>query len=230
MTYLLITKENKIINTDCKALISKLWVRDISNKDLENNPDLHILDGSEIISIGIEEIKEIKGEMRYKPFKENTQIALILDAKKLTVQAQNAFLKTLEESPDTTAYILLVGSEKDLLATIISRSKKMYSKDIKDEHVEEKDLTQFCFENNNLIEAFSKIEALAKDKIECNTYLDNYLSSLQNFFRKSIKEGANIRKVTSKISLVNITKGQIEANGNRRLLLENLYLQIRNLG
>jgi DNA polymerase III delta prime subunit len=230
MTYLLITKENKSINADCKALVSKLWERDLTKKDLENNPDLHILDGSEINSIGIEEIKELQEEMRYKPFKEITQIALILDAKKLTVQAQNAFLKTLEESSDSTAYILLVGSEKDLLPTIISRSKKMYSKDIKDDQTDDIDLNQFCFESDNLIETFAKIESLAKDKIECNIYLDNYLSSLQNFFRKSIKEGANIRKVTSKISLVNTTKGQIEANGNRRLLLENLYLQIRNLG
>lgn len=230
MTYLLITKQKNLEIENLKPYISKLWKRDIVDSDLKSNPDVKVLDGRVVNSIGIEDVKALQEEMRYKPFKELVQIAVIFDAKKLTVQAQNSFLKTLEESPDSTAYFLLASSERDLLATIVSRSKKIYLKDISNEQEGVGEVSQYCFEDTNLITAFKVIEGLAKEKLECIEYLEGYLSALQKFFRWSINEGTNIRKVTEKIYLVNTTKGQIMANGNRRLLLENLYLQIQDLG
>lgn len=228
MTYLVITAQNNISDDSTKALISTLWGKEIDKKSLLNNPDFHMIDGRKENSIGIEEIKELQEEMRYKPFQEKVQIALILDAKKLTIQAQNAFLKTLEDSSDTTIYILLTGNEKDLLPTITSRSKKLFSK-AKAEVGEKKNVAEMCFTNDDLVYCFSVFEKVAKDKIETLEYLDTYLDSLQEELRNGIKRGSDIDRITDKISLVNITKGQVNANGNRRLLLENLYLQIRNI-
>ena len=229
MTYLVITSQINIEDDSTNSLISTLWGKDVSSNFLLNNPDFHIIDGREENSIGIEEIKKLQEEMRYKPFQESVQIALILDAKKLTVQAQNAFLKTLEDSSDSTVYILLTGNERDLLPTIISRSKKLYSKGKEGREALKSD-TEMCFNNDDLIYCFSVFEKLAKDKIKTLEYLEIYLNTLQEELRNGIKRGADIDRVTEKISLVNITKGQINANGNRRLLLENLYLQIKNIG
>jgi hypothetical protein len=228
MTYLVITTQNNLSDNTLKSLIQKLWKKDIDESLVIKNPDFHLIDGREINSIGIEEIKDLQDEMRYKPFQEKTQIALILDAKKLTVQAQNAFLKTLEESSDTTAYILLTRNEKDLLPTISSRSKKIYSKEKNIDNIEqnEKDI---CFENDDMIYCFSVFEKISKGKIDTLDYLDNYLNSLQKNLREGIKKGIDIEDIANKISLVNNTKGQINTNGNRRLLLENLYLQIHNI-
>lgn len=228
MTYLVITSKNDIEDDSIKALMSTLWNKEIDTKSVINNPDLHLLDGTEENSIGIEEVKSLQEEMRYKPFQESVQIAIILDAKKLTTQAQNAFLKTLEESSDSTIYILLAENEKDLLPTIVSRAKKIYSKSKNDENIG-KNRTDVCFDNDDLIYCFSVFEKVSKDKIETLLYLDTYLNSLQDDLRNGIKEGRDIDRVTKKISLVNITKGQVNANGNRRLLLENLYLQIQNI-
>lgn len=228
MTYLVITSQNNIEDDSTKALITTLWGKEVNAKTLLNNPDFHIIDAREENSIGIDEIKELQEEMRYKPFQEKVQIATIVDAKKLTIQAQNAFLKTLEDSSDTTVYILLTGNEKDLLPTIVSRSKKLYSKS-KGKRKEDGSDKEVCFDNDDLIYCFSVFEKVAKDKIETLEYLDTYLDSLQESLRNGIKRGADIDRVTEKISLVNITKGRVNANGNRRLLLENLYLQIRNI-
>ena len=228
MTYLVITAQNNLGDNTLHWLIQKLWERDFDDKKLISNPDFHLIDGRELNSIGIEEVKDLQDEMRYKPFQEKIQIALILDSKKLTVQAQNAFLKTLEDSSDYTAYILLVKNEKELLPTIVSRSKKLYSKEKESKDVE-KISTEICFENEDMIYCFSKFEKIGKEKIETLNYLDIYLNSLQEEFRDGVKRGKDIGDVAKKISLVNNTKGQINANGNRRLLLENLYLQIHNI-
>jgi hypothetical protein len=228
MTYLVITQKISIDDDSTNELISKLWGRDIDPEAITSNPDFHIIDARDQNSIGIEDVKKLQEDMRYKPFQERVQIALILDAKKLTIQAQNAFLKTLEDSPDTTIYILITGNEKDLLPTIVSRSRKLYSKaNIKNLSVEEN--VDMCFGNEDLIYCFSVFEKVAKDKIETLKYLDRYLDSLQEQLRDGIKKSTDIDDVTRKISLVNITKGQVNANGNRRLLLENLYLQVQEI-
>ena len=228
MTYLVITQQNDINNDSLKDLMSSLWDKKINPESIVNNPDFHILDGREQNSIGIEEVKLLQKEMRYKSFQEKVQIALVLDAKKLTVQAQNAFLKTLEDSSDSTVYILVVRNEKDLLPTIVSRSKKIYSK-VKEEKKETNSQKEICFKSDDLIYCFGIFEEIAKDKIATLEYLDRYLDSLQENLKNGIKKGFDIRDITERISLVNITKGQINANGNRRLLLENLYLQIQNI-
>lgn len=228
MTYLAITQNFDIDSDNTRKLISKLWGRKIDIKGINNNPDFHMIDAREENSIGIEEIKNLQSEMRYKPFQEKVQIALIWDAKKLTIQAQNAFLKTLEDSPDTTAYILTVANEKNLLPTIVSRSKKIYFK-TKRKKKESKLTTDICFENSDLIFCFSTFEKIAKDKIETLEYLDTYLNTLQEQLRNGIKKGIDIEDITQKISLVTTTKARVNANGNRRLLLENLYLQIQNI-
>jgi len=49
------------------------------------------------------------------------KIGIIHDADRITVQAQNAFLKNLEEPPKKTSFILTSGNPHTLLPTIISR-------------------------------------------------------------------------------------------------------------
>jgi hypothetical protein len=80
-----------------------------------------------------------------------------------------------------------------------------------------------------LVYCFSVFEKLAKDKQKTLEYLDRYLDSLHDQLKNGIKKGTDIEDITERISLVNITKGRVGANGNRRLLLENLYLQIQNI-
>lgn len=49
------------------------------------------------------------------------KLGIIIDAERMNVQAQNAFLKTLEEPPDRTLLLLLTSQPGQLLTTILSR-------------------------------------------------------------------------------------------------------------
>jgi DNA polymerase III subunit delta' len=49
------------------------------------------------------------------------KLGIIVDAERMNVQAQNAFLKTLEEPPDRTLLLLLTSQPGQLLPTILSR-------------------------------------------------------------------------------------------------------------
>lgn len=90
-------------------------------------PDIHILSSANGNSISIEQVNKLNSEMIYKPFELAVQVGVIIDSQLLTIEAQNALLKSLEDHSDKTIYILLVNNEFNLLETIVSRCKKYYA-------------------------------------------------------------------------------------------------------
>lgn len=82
--------------------------------------------------IGVGENPDEAGTMRYleKMLHRTTQpgqhkMGVLVDAERMTIQAQNAFLKTLEEPPARTLLLLLSSHPEQLLPTILSRVIEM---------------------------------------------------------------------------------------------------------
>lgn len=98
--------------------------------DSNTNPDIHIIDPGEG-SIGVEEIRGMQNDVIIKPLYSARKVYLIFEADKMTVQAQNCLLKTLEEPPPYTVIILTASNYEALMETIRSRvlrlSFKKYS-------------------------------------------------------------------------------------------------------
>lgn len=92
-------------------------------------------------SIGIEEIRNIQKKIYLTPVKSKTKAIIIKNSETLTIEAQNAFLKILEEPPQSTLIILIVSNKDLLLSTIISRCKII---EIKEEFIDlsEEEITQ----------------------------------------------------------------------------------------
>lgn len=72
-------------------------------------------------SFGVDDVREIVEEINKKPFEGDKKVIIIYDGNKLTVQAQNALLKTIEEPPKGVYIILLCESLELILDTIKSR-------------------------------------------------------------------------------------------------------------
>lgn len=87
----------------------------------DNNPDFFILK-SKKTSISVDDIREqILKNLETKPFKFKYKVFIIKNAEKMTTQAQNALLKTIEEPPSFAIFILLSRNYQDFLPTILSR-------------------------------------------------------------------------------------------------------------
>ncbi len=71
--------------------------------------------------IGVDEIREILKELTFYPSQGKYRVLIIDQAHLLTIQAQNALLKTIEEPNNTSFIILVTHQEKKILATIKSR-------------------------------------------------------------------------------------------------------------
>lgn len=83
------------------------------------HPDLLYFDYDQ--KLGIAETKKIRAHLSFKPFQAKGRGVVLEDASQLTVDAQNALLKTLEEPPPESLIILATSSDTNFLPTILSR-------------------------------------------------------------------------------------------------------------
>jgi len=72
-------------------------------------------------SLGVDDIRKLIEEINKKPYEGKNKVIIVYEAHNMTVQAQNAFLKTIEEAPEGTYIILLCENLDKILDTIKSR-------------------------------------------------------------------------------------------------------------
>lgn len=88
----------------------------------DNNPDVIYVSHEKPNSIGVDDIrKQINEDIMIKPYSSQYKIYIVDESEKMTVQAQNALLKTIEEPPAYGVLILLTTNADGLLQTILSR-------------------------------------------------------------------------------------------------------------
>lgn len=101
--------------------------------DSGNQPDIIWIHHEKPGSIGVDDIREqLIGDMQIKPYSSRYKIYIIDEAEKLTVQAQNALLKTIEEPPAYGIVILLTTNADTFLQTILSRCVRLDFRPLED--------------------------------------------------------------------------------------------------
>ncbi len=101
-----------------------------------NQPDVIYITHEKPGTIGVEDIRgQINGTVAIKPYSSRRKVYIINDGEKMTVQAQNALLKTLEEPPEYTVILILTTNVEALLSTILSRCVVLNMKPVKDSQV-----------------------------------------------------------------------------------------------
>lgn len=98
-----------------------------------NHPDLIHVTHEKVGSIGVDDIREqINETIMIRPYSSYYKIYIVDEAEKMTVQAQNALLKTIEEPPAYAVIILLTTNPESFLPTILSRCVQLKLKPLKD--------------------------------------------------------------------------------------------------
>ncbi len=73
---------------------------------------------------GIDDIRDLRERVKYAPTQLSTKFYIIDEAHQITGAAANAFLKTLEEPPPHTKFVLATTDPEELLQTIVSRCQR----------------------------------------------------------------------------------------------------------
>jgi len=98
-----------------------------------NHPDVHIIskeiraaaEGKRLRDLTIEQVRPILSELAFRPYEGRRRVILIDNAHDLNAAAQNVLLKSLEEPPPDTTFVLITDQPRRLLPTVISRCRSI---------------------------------------------------------------------------------------------------------
>lgn len=76
-------------------------------------------------TIGVEQMRELRSSVFVKPTEEDVKVYIIGNAETMTVQAQNVFLKVLEEPPRGVYFLMLCENVSNILPTVRSRAPSL---------------------------------------------------------------------------------------------------------
>lgn len=178
-------------------------------------------------TIGITTVRNLQKTLFLKPIRGKTKACVIQNAHTLTIEAQNALLKLLEEPPDNTIIILTADNKEVFLQTILSRCKIIELPPNR---------SQFTVPSNSagrhsspftvggIGQRLKLAQDLAKDKDEAILWMENAILTLRQEF---IKNPSNPSLFINRYSLFQKAYVILKTtNTNPRLTLENLFLNL----
>ncbi|MFC1621763.1 hypothetical protein ACFL13_00005, partial [Patescibacteria group bacterium] len=168
-------------------------------------------------SIGISQVREITKFLTTKPYSLENKYVVIEDAHRLTTQAQNALLKTLEEPPDFAIIVLLAKTENSLLPTVISRCRKITIKSSYTRPVSEENIPIDLGERLDHAGNLSKLE-----REEIVDLIEGWVVGQ----REQMLDSADPALAKNIFLMMQIKEDLEKTNVNKRLALENLLLQL----
>jgi len=89
------------------------------------HPDVLLLEPGDTGSIKIDQVRDAVDRAGYRPFEGRRRVVIIDEADALVPAAQNALLKTLEEPPSASQFILVSSAADMLLPTVRSRCPRL---------------------------------------------------------------------------------------------------------
>ena len=186
---LLCISDNKYCNT-CKSCIklTQTIIRIFYILEPEGN------------SVKIEQIRYIQRKIQEKPIISNKKVYIINDADKMTTEAQNCLLKTLEEPPEYSTIILIGSNENMFLSTIKSRCMIIHFSKIEDEKIRKylEERYELKDISTNMLEIFQGSigkAILLKDKKEQYEKIELIIKSIS---QKSIIDILNMSEILYK--------------------------------
>lgn len=168
-----------------------------------SSPDVIEIDAAS--NRGIDEIREIIEKIKFYPLQSRYKIYIIDEAHMLTKEAFNALLKTLEEPPNSTIFILATTEPEKMPNTIISRCLKIVFSKAKTEEI------------YNMLKRIT-----AKEKLN---FSDKLLTTLAKHADHSFRDAAKILEELA-IEFQNNPKSDPESLLNHLLGYRGNYLDL----
>ena len=186
-----------------------------------NSLDVLEIDGAS--NNGVEQVRELRENVRYAPSKSRYKIYIIDEVHMLTAAAFNALLKTLEEPPPHVKFIFATTEPQKVLATIVSRCQRFDLHRIPAKLIA--DHLQFIAKKEKITLESAAAHAIARGAEGGLRDAESMLDQLVAFCGEKISENdvLNIFGFTSEQTVVDLT-GKI-LGGETAPALDVLYEQ-----
>ncbi len=176
-------------------------------------------------AMGIPDVRNIQKSISLKPFKGKIKAVIVQAYEGITVEAQNALLKVLEEPPANTIILITIQKKELILPTIISRCKIIILQE-KEITSTQDSLSEFekvlsILLNGKVGDKLKIAQDIARDKENATSWLEK----MAVFVRKKLIENYNDPKYLNFLKELQKTYKVIKStNVSQRTSLENLFL------
>jgi len=191
----------------------------------KGNPDLLIILPEK--SIGIAQVRQIQQFLSRKPYQYALKAVVLLEADKMTLSAQNAFLKTLEEPPKNSLIFLSTNNINSLIPTILSRCQIIL------ENNEELKLKKNDFLalvkkilNSRVGERLKLIETQETTREKAILFCEQTILSLRKELLKTKSLFLEKQKLVQIIKELQKSLNLLNQNINPKLVLDNLVINL----
>ncbi len=89
------------------------------------HPDVIVIEPGDSGTIKVDQIRDVIDRAGYRPFEGRRRVVIVDEADAMVPPAQNALLKTLEEPPSASIFLLVSSMPDALLATVRSRTPRL---------------------------------------------------------------------------------------------------------
>ncbi len=140
--YLFLSPDENYLTSFCEY-VCKLLINDKNEEVVNKNnlridkhihPDVKFFGEEKAIDVKI--ATQIVEEADFSPFESDKKIFVILNAGEMNEASQNKILKTIEEPPKNTYFLLAAASKSRILQTILSRVKEIKLEEISPDGIE----------------------------------------------------------------------------------------------
>ncbi len=194
--------------------------------ELKNNPD-YLLIEAESKEIQISQIRDLVSKLSFKPHQSDYKVAIIDKAHLMTTEAQNCFLKFLEEPTGKTHLILITEYPAILLPTITSRVQRIrFYPDKGFQSIESKENIEELEKllNSDLAYRFQYVKKITDKNSDYN--LKEILDSWLSYFRKKMLS-SNDSKYLNIVKEIQKTQVLLSTtNTNSKIALEILLMKL----
>ena len=204
-----------------------------------NHPDVIFPGHEKPTVIGVDDVRtQIIGDIQIKPYCSPYKIYIVDEAQKLSVQAQNALLKTIEEPPAYGIILLLTTNAASMLETILSRSIVLNMKPVESEAFtsymrekgvdEDKIPTLEKFSQGNIGKGLKLAQWYRDILIFKATRDPNLLIFAEEYSAiNKVAQTCGYNEINRILEAINTASARLDANVNFQLTLELLWLTIR---
>lgn len=201
-------------------IVAAIFGRQLSKEEILKHPDILVLENAKNKkSIGIDKVREAIKFLGQKPYMEEKKAVIVRNAHLFTRQAQNAFLKTLEEPPQYASILLEAPSKGELLETVISRCRQVQIKP-----TPRKQGKTLAWDKIKRLSAGDKLELAEKltkkETIELISIIDTWIQEEREALKKGKKDSGTLK------TLGTVRKDLKGTNVNAQLALEFLLLRV----
>lgn len=120
---LLLVGDPLFIKKEAKTFAAQL----VGGAEQEQHPDIHtLLPEGKTGMHSVRSIRAMFGEVGLTPYSGKKKVFIVEECDRMLPTSSNALLKTLEEPPERTIFILLTNHREKILPTLLSRCHTLY--------------------------------------------------------------------------------------------------------